>query len=133
MMNITEELRKYGLSEKHAKVYISLLRLGPATVNSIAEDCDLVRTSTYDILKSLREEGIVGSMVKNKIIHFEAADPEKLIQIIEGKKKHIENVIPELKKLKKEVYEIPRSETYIHAEPQDIIHIQAEESCNIIM
>ena len=56
-MQYEEELRKYGLSEKEAKVYLALLKKGPSTVNEIAESADLVRTTTYDILKILREEG----------------------------------------------------------------------------
>lgn len=111
-MDLLHQLRVYGLGEKEAQVYISLLKLGPSTVNSIAEDCDLIRTTTYDILKSLREKAIVASIVKNNIYYFEAADPEKLIKLLEEKKHHIQSIIPQLRSLRKEVSELPRSEIF---------------------
>lgn len=107
-----EQLVKYGLSDKQAKVYVSLLKLGTATVNEIAEESDLVRTTTYDVLKTLREEGIVGSMDKNNVQYYEAAEPEKLIQILDERKKYITEILPHLKKLRIEIPEKPRSEIY---------------------
>ena len=107
-MEYTEELMKYGLSEKEAKVYLALLKLGPSTVNDIAEKADLVRTTTYDVLKKLKEEGVVGSMNYNKIIYFEAAIPEKLIQILDERKKHITEIMSGLKQLRKEKHKRKR-------------------------
>lgn len=107
-----EELRSYGLSEKEAKVYLALLKLGPSTVNNIAEECNLIRTTTYDILKALREKAIVASMIKNKIHYFEAANPQKLIQILEEKKLYIERILPKLKNLRTKIPKMPRSEVF---------------------
>lgn len=106
------ELKKYGLSEKEAKVYLTLLKIGPSTVNQIAESADLIRTTTYDILKKLREEGIVASMDKNSIKYFDASDPEKLIQILEERKKYVTSILLELKKLKTIVPDLPKSEIF---------------------
>jgi len=111
-MQYEEELTKYGLSQKEAKVYLSLLKLGPSTVNDVAEDADLVRTTTYDLLKALKEEGIVSTMVKNKVLNFEAAAPEKLLQILDERKKHVEAILSGLKKLRKQIPERPRSEIF---------------------
>ena len=99
-MPFIEELRAYGLSEKEAVVYTALLQIGPATVNQTAEKADLVRTTTYDVLKTLKEQGIVSVITKNKILHYDAAEPEKLIQIIEEKKTKVAGIIEQLKKLK---------------------------------
>ncbi len=111
-MDYKISLMKYGLSEKEARVYLALLKIGPATVNQIAESADLVRTTTYDILKKLREEGIVASMDKNNIRHFEAADPEKLIQVLDERKKYVEQILSDLKQLKTVVPDMPRSEIF---------------------
>ncbi|MEK6927528.1 MAG: helix-turn-helix domain-containing protein [Nanoarchaeota archaeon] len=104
-----QELVEYGLNEKEAKVYLALLELGMSTANEIAEKADLVRTTTYDVLKGLREKGIVGKVIKNKIIYFEAAEPEKLIQLTEEKGRKIKKIISQLKGLrgkKKELLEV---------------------------
>ena len=99
-MPFIEELRAYGLSEKEAIVYTALLQIGPATANQTSEKADLVRTTTYDVLKTLREQGIVSVITKNKILHYEAAEPEKLIQILEEKKNSVAGIIEQLKRLK---------------------------------
>ncbi|MGV8150142.1 MAG: TrmB family transcriptional regulator [Candidatus Woesearchaeota archaeon] len=111
-MQYEEELRKYGLSEKEAKVYLVLLRLGPSSVNDISEAADLVRTTTYDVLKKLREEGIVASMILNNIQTFEASSPEKLIHILDERKKHILPILNDLKKLKIEAAPKSRAEIF---------------------
>jgi len=111
-MKLLEELRRYGLSEKEAKVYLSLLKLGEATVNRVAEDCDVIRTTTYDLLKILKEKGFVSSTIKNKIYYFSPANPNKLIQVLNEKKKIIEEILPELQNLKKVVLEIPKAEVF---------------------
>lgn len=111
-MELGPLLQEVGLSEKEAKVYLVLLSLGPSTVNMIAERSDLIRTTTYDILKSLREKGIVASLVKNRILHFEAADPQKLIESLDAKKQKIQEALPELRKLRQFVTEGPTLELY---------------------
>jgi sugar-specific transcriptional regulator TrmB len=111
-MKLIEELRKYGLSERESKVYLSLLKLGEVTVNSIAEDCDLIRTTTYDLLKSLKERGLVSLTIKNKVYYFSSANPNKLIQVLNEKRRIIEEILPELQNLKKVVSEIPRAEVF---------------------
>jgi len=93
-------------------VYLVLLALGPSTVNTIAERSDLIRTTTYDVLKKLREKGIVSSLVRNKILHFEAADPQKLIETLDVKKQKIQEALPELRKLHQVVTQGPTIELY---------------------
>ncbi|MBW2990884.1 hypothetical protein KY348_04210 [Candidatus Woesearchaeota archaeon] len=112
MEEIEKTLREYGLSEKEAKVYLTLTTTGSATANKISEKADLVRTTTYDILKALREKGIVSSIIRNKILYFEAAPPDKLIQTLEEKKQKIRDIIPDLKKLKIRATEKPVVELY---------------------
>ncbi len=111
-MDFIEDLKKYGLSEKEARLYIALLKLGPSTVNNIAEEADIVRTTTYEILKKLREEGIVASMTLNNILNFEAADPEKLAQILDERKKYVTNILSNLKNLRTKELDRPRSEIF---------------------
>jgi len=111
-MEYSDELQKYGFSDKQAKIYLTLLKIGPSTVNQIAESADLVRTTTYDVLKSLKEIGVVGSTTKNNVQYFEASPPDKLISMLDERKKEISSILPGLKKLYKEVPDLPRSEVY---------------------
>ncbi|MDD5192429.1 MAG: helix-turn-helix domain-containing protein [Candidatus Nanoarchaeia archaeon] len=130
-----EQLKEFGLNDKETKVYLSLLALGEASVNEISEKADLVRTTTYDILKGLREKGIVGSVVKNKILYFEAANPKKLIQILDEKKRKILEVLKDLQGLKTSKADKPHLELYegkegIKTVYQDILD-KKEDLCSI--
>ena len=111
-----EKLREYGLSEKEAIVYVSLLKLGSATTTQIAKSSNISRTTIYDIIKSLRDRGIVASMVKDKVLHLEAVAPEKLIQLLEEKQNAIEEILPELKSIGKINSDMPRTELFVGKE-----------------
>lgn len=112
MADIKQMLQEYGLSEKEAKVYIVLLSLGTSTVNNLSKKTNLIRTTTYDILKALKEKGIVSFIVKNRIQYFQAAAPAKLIQILDEKKAKINTILPELKSLHLEVSNLPSVELF---------------------
>jgi len=134
-MDLKQVLRDYGLSEKESLVYLSLLSLGSATVNTLANKTSLIRTTTYDLLKSLKERGIVSAITKNKILYFQAASPEKLIQIIEEKKQKIKEALPELKSLQMPMLSLPAAEIFqgkegIKSIYQDIIN-EKKPLCSI--
>jgi len=112
MGDIKQTLKEYGFSEKESTLYIALLSLGSASVTTLSKKTGLIRTTTYDILKSLKEKGIVSGIVKNRIQYFHAAIPEKLIQILDEKKEKMKIIIPELKKLNMQIMEYPAVETY---------------------
>lgn len=104
--------REHGLSGKEAKAYLTLLSLGPSTAHMLARKSGMVRTSLYDLLKSLKEKGLVSSMTKNKSLFFEAADPEVLIQAGEERKRKLEQALPALKKLRVPPQTLPKMELY---------------------
>jgi len=111
-MNFEKELVEYGLTEKESKVYLSLLTLGTSSVNEISEKSELIRTTTYDVLKSLKEKGLVTSSIVNKITLFECVEPKKLIEILDDKKSKIKNILPELDKLSEEKLRKPEIKLY---------------------
>ncbi len=99
-------LEKIGLNEKEIKIYLSCLRLGPSSVRNIAQESEINRGTTYDILKNLKEMGLVSYYHKDKNQYFIAEDPKKIEDVLEQKKKQlvetkkeIEKIIPELKSI----------------------------------
>ena len=112
IMEPEEALKDFGLSEKEVKVYIALLRLGTSSVNRIAEKSMLQRTTTYDILKSLTEKGLVSHVVKEKKRYFEAADPNKLLNILKEKEGRVAEIIPGLELIRKSIKEKPSITLY---------------------
>lgn len=116
-----DELKKIGLSDNEAKVYLALLELGSSTVQKISEKAGVKRPTTYVEIEALMKMGVVTTFEKagkkdrpTKTL-FRAEDPEYLKNIIEREKKlavererTLGDVLPELGKLFLAAGERPR-------------------------
>jgi sugar-specific transcriptional regulator TrmB len=105
-MEIQVILKNFGLSEKEIAVYLALVELGPSSVRDISAKSKVNRGTSYDILKSLIEIGIVSYYNKESKQYFIAEQPEKLLSAIDQKKEdldevrgHIEQSLPLIKTL----------------------------------
>ena len=105
-MEIAPILKRIGLNDKEIKIYLTLLESGPASVRKLAEAVAVNRGTTYDVLKSLLELGLVSYYHKATKQFFVAEDPKRLIEATEVKikdlsdvKEHLVKIIPELKSL----------------------------------
>lgn len=107
-----EALTELGLSEKEIQVYLAGLRLGLGTVSSYANKASLPRTTTHDLLKSLKEKGIAGYVIKSGVRYFNVVSPKELLEKLQEKEKKIQEVLPELEQLQKTAIEIPEVEFY---------------------
>lgn len=101
-----QTLQALGLSPKEIDIYLACLKLGPAPVRKIAVAAGINRGTTYDVLKSLVEAGLVSYYHQDKHQYFIAEDPAKLREVVatrtrelEATKVQIEEVIPQLKSL----------------------------------
>ena len=95
-----EELREFGLSENEVNTYIALLKTGLSTANRIAAITGMIRTTPYANLKLLINKGIVSAVKKNNVQFYSAADPEKIVHLLEEKTEKIQKIIPQLQKLR---------------------------------
>lgn len=100
----TRCLEDIGLSKAEIKVYCALLSLGSTTTGSISKETDLRKSTIYDSLHRLLEKGLVSYSIKNYVKFFEAADPKRISDFIESKKRellnqerNVQRVITELK------------------------------------
>ena len=84
------ELRKLGLSEKEAKVYLTALELGYTSVQKIAQHAKISRPTTYEIIKSLKEKGLITKSKDKQKNYFIAESPDNLLGILRKQKKEIE-------------------------------------------
>ncbi|MBI4148850.1 TrmB family transcriptional regulator [Candidatus Woesearchaeota archaeon] len=94
-----EKLKKAGLSPNEAKCYLALLKAGSTSANEISRRSGVHRVSVYDALRGLREKGLISQITKANKLLFEAGNPEKIAEIIEGKESELEEakkVVPEL-------------------------------------
>jgi len=100
-------LREYGLRDNEIKVYIANLMVGNATANEIAKKAHLLRTTTYEVLKTLAEKGMISHVIKSGVKYFEATNPNKLVSMLEERKEKIKSILPELEVIRKSVIEKP--------------------------
>lgn len=107
-------LKKLGFSQKEIAVYRAVLESGPAPVRTIAAKAAVNRGTTYDILRSLMEQGLVSYFHKQKRQYFVGEHPEKLLAMIEAKtaaltaaKAEVQAALPELASLVAKASEKP--------------------------
>ena len=102
------ELKELGLTGAEATVYKELLQLGASKAGSIIKKTQLHRATVYDVLRRLIEQGLVSTITRRGVTSYEAADPEKLLELIREEKARLETkevkaqkLIGELRALKK--------------------------------
>ena len=103
---IEKILQQIGLSEREIIVYLTCLKLGPASVRKIADAAQINRGTTYDTLKLLRETGLISYYHRDTKQYFIAEDPSRLRDAIESRqgelektKTSLDEVIPQLKSM----------------------------------
>jgi sugar-specific transcriptional regulator TrmB len=102
---MNEILKDFGLSDNETNVYLALLKIGNSTANRVSEITGLKRSTTYDNLNILISKGIVSTIIKESTHYYEAADPEKLLSLLDEKRSRIQQIIPRLKSLKESIKE----------------------------
>lgn len=91
------QFRQFGLNDKEANIYLACLRLGPSSVQVIAEAAGIHRVSAYDILEKLMEKGFAVEVRKNGKRLIKASDPEIIRETIRTRERIFTGLIPELK------------------------------------
>ncbi|MEK6890656.1 MAG: helix-turn-helix domain-containing protein [Nanoarchaeota archaeon] len=107
-MDINNALEEYGLSENEIKVYLSLIKLGESSVQKIAKNSGLPRTTCYNLLESLEQKGLAGFIIKESKKYFSASQPKKLLENLDEKKKIIQEIIPQLNSISESIKEKPK-------------------------
>lgn len=104
-----------GLSEKEARVYLASLELGPSPVQIISQKAKVNRATTYVVIDSLMEIGLMSTYESGKKTFFTAESPERLMdwlknQELQAQKKIqiLANRIPELKSISNDIGNKPK-------------------------
>lgn len=87
---LTEELISIGLTNKEADVYLAALQLGYCTVQEIASQAGINRTTTYTHIKNLIARGLINAVEKNGKVYYVAERPDKLQYIYEQQEKEVQ-------------------------------------------
>lgn len=99
MNNLLKKLREAGFSEKKAKIYLTILKTGEISASDIAKISKIKRTTAYNLLPELLEEGIVKQGIRNKKKVFYVENPESIEKKYEKRLDLIKTLLPEIKSL----------------------------------
>ncbi len=120
---LIQSVEDLGLSQKEARVYLSNLALGSATVQQIADHSGIKRVTTYVILESLANLGLVSQTSQGKKTFFNAEDPVALRRLVAKKEQEVkdqkqafEDLLPQLKTLKSLPQDAPSVKYYDNPE-----------------
>lgn len=100
-----DELVALDLTAGEARVYMSLLRLGPSKVGAIVRESRVSYSKVYDVLERLGNKGLVSHVLIGKVRHYSAAEPYRLHdyirkkeELLQGEKQVVDTLIPNLLK-----------------------------------
>ena len=109
---IISALGEIGLSEKEARVYLSLVELGEAPVNKITQLARLNRVTVYPVIQSLINKGFVSKFSMDKKTHFKAISPKQLLGLIKDKEQKIKSILPMMEEMEKKITETTSIEIF---------------------
>jgi HTH-type transcriptional regulator, sugar sensing transcriptional regulator len=111
-MALANILQNIGLTEKEAKIYLTLLELHEALPSTVARRSKVKRPTTYVILEQLKERGLVSHVKRKKLLYFRALDPHSLLEDQSNKYRALEKAIPELQQLHEKFAATPQMTVY---------------------
>lgn len=105
-------LKKAGLDEKQAKIYLSCLELGLSRVPEIAKTAEVKRTTAYGILDELAKMGLVSVSKKGRAESYRAQNPEALVEMLETNRQEVASILPNLSEMYVTHHVRPRMEFF---------------------
>jgi len=98
-MDTLEAMQNLGLSQKEAKVYLSLLDRGEASAYVIANRSGLKRPTVYVLLEELRRKGFVQKIPRAKKQLYRAEPPEEVFALASERLEVTRAALPKLRAL----------------------------------
>lgn len=95
-----DALKEFGLTDNEITIYLTLIKTGSTTANRVSSLTNIKRSTTYDTLQSLILKGIISVTLQGRVMFYQSADPEKLVYLLDERKKRIQKFLPDIKKLK---------------------------------
>ncbi len=88
-----------GFSDKKAMVFTALLQLGECTASDIAKKARLKRTTVYNILPELLEEGYIKSSRSKDIKKFFIDSPDIILEKARERADTVEKILPDIRSI----------------------------------
>lgn len=107
-----ELLKEIGFTAGESKIYLSLLEIGPTSAGKIIEHTKLQNSVIHLCLNSLIKKGLVVYILRGKRKIYSAVNPNRLINLLEDRKRRINEALPELLAKQRRLEEKPNAEVF---------------------
>ncbi|NMG35723.1 transcriptional regulator TrmB [Azoarcus sp. TTM-91] len=115
-MDMESKLAQIGISGTLFKLYAAAIELGEAPISDVAARAGLVRTTAYDALSRLEQEGLVVLENRGSKRYVVAEDPTVLLERLEARRQMLGELMPQLRSLYNRVKGKPGIRFYEGAE-----------------
>jgi len=112
-------LENIGFTKGEIKVYFSLLELGNTSSGPIIKKSGIAGSKVYEILEKLKLKGLISETFNNKIKHFQANSPKRILGYIKNKERELKleqeefiKILPQL--LQKQKYKSEQQEVRLY-------------------
>lgn len=89
-------LANIGLSEKAVQVYLAALDLGEASIQQLAQQSGLIRTTIYYTVEELTRFGALMETHRDKKTYYLPAQPREVLRRVRENAHDLEDALPEL-------------------------------------
>lgn len=95
-MNILQKLVEFGLSEKEANIYLTLLQIGEGSIVDIAAHSLIKRPTIYSGIESLQKKELVYTITHGKRVRYKPKPPSEFKQILRQRETQLQTLVPQL-------------------------------------
>lgn len=88
-----EDLKKLGLTEGEASVFLTLVKLGSSTVGPIVKKSGVSYSKVYEVLNRLLKKGLINYITKESTKYFQAVEPNRIIDYLQEEQKEVNKKI----------------------------------------
>ena len=93
---LIDTLKSLGINEKQASVYLACLELGSGTIHEVSEKSGVKRTSIYNFLAEMKQNGLVTEVTEMNKAILVATDPNELVARAKRNYEQAQKALPEL-------------------------------------
>lgn len=111
-MDMLSALKRIGLDQKQALIYVKALALGEASMTELARSAALKRPSVYLSVEKLIVKGLLSEARKGKRKVYSATHPRRLLDIIRLQSRDVEEMLPEFVALHSAPKEKPKIQAF---------------------
>lgn len=81
-----QDIARVGLTDKESKLYLTSLRIGPASMQVLARKANIDRGTAYHVAQTLRGKGLFTVAQEGTRPMFRATHPQELYNYMEARK-----------------------------------------------